>query len=240
MAGVPHPEGEESAASALALLAGLAFWGADALAARLRGRSERSAPAAQPPVPLPAEPPRRLLPAGRIRARGLAVGVAIALSQMTCRAVARAQVAAGPASRVLVRLSSPFARLPAVRRAIEGSGSLLARAETALGEVAAAGEREAARCQRLAEGMARELAAEVLAAVAQASGVREVLIEQSSGLAVEALAEVRSRARQADDRIADAARSILPWRRRRGRGGGPAKVEGLTPPALGLAEPRRP
>jgi hypothetical protein len=236
MGNVPRA-GDVSARPAIALIVGFACWGADALSSGMRGWSARvgAAAAAAPNATI-----ERPLPPGRIRARGLLVGVAAVLAPLAALAIARAQALTGPPARSALRLARPMARLPGVRRVVGAADALLARAEAVFGELAAVGEREVARCQRLAEASARDLAGELAAAVAQATEVREVLVEQSAGLATEALDEVRARAREADDLIAVAARSLVPWRWRRAprgrlRGGA---AEG-RPPALGAPEPGR-
>ena len=53
-----------------------------------------------------------------------------------------------------------------------------------------------------------------LGAVARASEIREVLVEQSAGLMGEAVVEVRRQAERADSLLEDALRSFLGLRRR--------------------------
>jgi hypothetical protein len=92
---------------------------------------------------------------------------------------------------------------------MRAAADLRLRVTVTLSRIAAAGEREAARCERMAQTAAAEAYQEALAAVGRASGVREVLIEQSAGLAGEFLAEARQRTEEADARVESTARSFL-------------------------------
>ncbi len=215
---------------ALAALVGLAFWGFDTLQARMRGwslRAEASAP-----------PANGLVKLDRLRARGLFVGLAVTIPLHTASILSRLRAAVAPPVHAALRLARPATRLPGVREALRAGEVLRARAAAAIVAVATTGEREAARCQRIAELGSKEVADQTFGAIARASQVREVVVEQSAGLASEALEGVRQRVERADDLIDAAARSVLPrrWRDRllRSRSDEAAR----EPPASGSAADR--
>lgn len=158
----------------------------------------------------------------RLRARALLLGLAVSVPPRARTAVERLRAGVGGALRVGAALSRPLLWLGPVRAAADAGLALQAKAAARVAALAATGEREAARCERIARLAAREVADEVLARVGQAAEVREVLVQQSAGIASEALGEVRRQADEADTLVEAAARSLLPWRRRSRRGALPA------------------
>lgn len=172
------------------------------------------------------------LPPAQLRARALLIGLAVTVPPRARATVARLRWGVGGALRVAGVLARPLLRLGPVRAAADVGLALRARTAAGVAAIAATGERETARCERIAALAAREVAEEVLARVGRAAEVREVLVEQSAGLASEALGEVRRQADQADALVEAVARSLLPWRRgrrdaRRARDGGPRAGETL-------------
>jgi len=200
--------GGEHRHPSLALLVGLACWGADAAAARTRAWSARSETAPSTAGPEPPGP-------GRLRARGLLLGLAVTISVGGRSALKRAGLAASPVVRGFLRRGRPALKIPGVRGAIHRAAALRERAALRVEGIAARGELEAARCQRLARIGVAEVADGTLRAVARASEVREVLVEQSAGLMGEAVVEVRRQAERADSLLEAALRSLL-GRRRQG------------------------
>jgi len=104
-----------------------------------------------------------------------------------------------------------------VRRA----AALRDRAALGVQRIAARGELEATRCQRLARIGVAEIVGGSLGAVAGATEVREILVEQSAGLVDEAVVEVRRRAERADSLLETALRSFLGRRRQTAAPGPP-------------------
>jgi hypothetical protein len=216
---VPRGDGD-AGRPALALAVGLACWGVDAFRARFRSWSESADIGAPPPAGLVSFAPLRLRP------RALLVGLVVVGPPRAAAALRRARSAAEPAIRLAVLCARPAARLPGVRGAVVAGRRLRARAVSALTELAITGEREAARCERFAQVATQEVFDGTLSAFGQAAELREVLVEQSAGIAEETLAEVRQRSEQADARMQALAHSLLPrrlWARlaARVRGSGP-------------------
>ncbi len=213
----------------LALLVGLACWGVDAVRIRARVWAAEAAEAAQPRAGIVELAPR-------FRIRGLLVGIAIVAPPHAAAALRRVHAKAAPAAHLFLQLSRPALRLGTVREAVRSVEALRARATAGLVQIATTGEREASRCEAMAEAGARAAYAGSLAAVGRATSVREVLVEQSAGLAGEALEELRSRSERADALVATAAQSLLPrfLRRRLPRSGAelgtPARTAGPEPP----------
>jgi hypothetical protein len=111
--------------------------------------------------------------------------------------------------RGFLRRGRPVLKIPGVRGAIHRAAALRERAALRVEGIAARGELEAARCQRLARIGVAEVVDGTLGAVARASEVREVLVEQSAGLVGEAVVEVRRQAERADSLLEAALRSFL-------------------------------
>jgi hypothetical protein len=216
----------------VAVLVGFACWGMDLVTARARRWAAQADEAAPPPGGVVALGP------GGIRARGLVVGLALTVPSAAAGLAARTRSAVAPAARVAAVLARPALRLPPVRRGVRAAADLRLRMAVTLSRIAAAGEREAARCERMAQMAAAEVYQEALAAVGRASGVREVLIEQSAGLAGEFLAEARQRSEEADARVESTTRSLLgrllggrPGRGRRREAGRAAEGPATPAPA---------
>ena len=199
----PRPGEEERAHPRLAFVVGLACWGADAAASRARAWSaslETSSPAAAPAQ-------------GRLRARGLLLGLSVTLVLQGRSALRRGRAAAVPVGRGLRRLGHAGLRIPGVPAVARRAAAVRDRAALSVQGIAARGELEAARCQRLARIGVAEIVDGSLGALAGATQVREVLVEQSAGLVDEAVLEVRRRAERADSLLETALRSLLGRRR---------------------------
>jgi hypothetical protein len=191
----------------LAFLVGLACWGADAAAARARAWSSRSETAPTPAAPDPPGP-------SQLRARGLLLGLAVTISARGRSALKRGGIAATPVVRGFLRCGRTALKIPGVSGAMRRAAALREQAALRVERIAASGELEAARCQRLARIGVAEIVDGTLGAVARASEIREVLVEQSAGLMGEAVVEVRRQAERADSLLEDALRSFLGLRRR--------------------------
>jgi hypothetical protein len=199
-----RPGQQERGRPTLALLVGLACWGADAASARAREWSRFAAAPAGPP------------PDGRRpRVRGLVIGLSMEMARGLHLLRTRGVAAAGPYTRALSRLAGPAVRIPGVQSIFRGFEGLQRRAGQALARIAAEGEREAVRCQEVARIGFTEVLDNAVARVARASEVREVLVDQSQGLVDQALLEVRGRAEAADEALEDKLRSLLHLPRRR-------------------------
>jgi hypothetical protein len=197
----PGPGQEERTHPRLAFLVGLACWGADAAASRARTWSAgiETSPAAA------FEPPEQ----GRLRARGLVLGLSVTMVVQGRSALKRGRAAAVPVGRGLRRLGKAGLWIPGVPAVVRRTAALRERAALGVQRIAARGELEAARCQRLARIGVAEIVDGSLGAVAGATQVREVLVEQSAGLVGEAVVEVRRRAERADSLLEATLRSLL-------------------------------
>jgi hypothetical protein len=203
----PRPGGpEEHTHPRLAFLVGLACWGADAATSRARAWSaslETSSAASAPGSPEEA----------RLRARGLLLGLSMTIVVQGRSALKRGRAAAVPVGRGLRRLGQAGSWIPGMPAVVRRAAALRARTALSVRRIAARGELEAARCQRLARIGVAEIVDGSLGAMAGATQVREVLLEQSAGLVGEAVVEVRRRAERADSRLETALRSLLGRRR---------------------------
>ena len=135
-------------------------------------------------------------------------------------ALARAAARVAPATRGLGRLARRsrriLGRLPGSGAAARRVEPWRARAALALGQLAVIGRAEEAEGRALAHGAVKTAFQSTTAAIAESPEVKRVIAEQSQGLAISAIAALRSRSVRADSVVESAARRLL-GRRRAGR-----------------------
>jgi hypothetical protein len=206
-----RPAIPEGGHPALALLVGAACWGLDLAEARVRGWSEALS---KESASVPSEAGAGPLAPATFRWREVAVGLAVLGPPWAAARLRAVRDRARPAWNVGRWLARPALRLAPVRRALVEIERVQARVVRAAEVAAAAGAQQVARCERLAKVGAAELYAEAITSIAQAGEVREVLVQQSAGLAGETLQEVQRRAERADGAVETVAAGLLPRRLR--------------------------
>lgn len=150
----------------------------------------------------------------RVRVRHVLIGAAAAAPTWLARRLARrrrvpAPLIMEPPRPLSGRARRLLARAPGVERARRGLDSLRARASAQIASWAEAGRREEHGGRALArEALAgyQELA---MARIADSPELKQVIAEQSQGLAVSAVTGLRDGSARADDTIESVARRLL-------------------------------
>jgi hypothetical protein len=159
------------------------------------------------PVPVTAEPPAPPTP------RHVALGLLLRALDRARGAPARLGARLSPVGRRARRLAPPAARLlgrlPGAARANARLGLWRTRAEAALARWAAEGAREETEGRAVARAALTTIRERALARLTESPDLKQVIREQSEGLAETAVSELRERSARADRLAEGAVRRLL-------------------------------
>ena len=156
-------------------------------------------------------------PGSRPKGRDVAVGLALDAVERASRASQRLRARWSSATGMARRRAAPLARrtfdlarrAPGASRVTARFDAWRARGEDQLARWAAAGRRETADGRSLARGVLTTLRENAFARVSESPDLKRVIREQSEGIAVTAVSELRDRSARADSLAEGAVRRLL-------------------------------
>ena len=209
--GGPAPRGESEPSSAGLVFrfgVGLLELAGEGLASALRALAEIGPAAEGPSVPLLAARPANDVP---IVPRHVLIGAIATTPRLLSAALSRALSVpeSTRARRIAGRGRRFLGHLPGTGRVGRRWSALRGRAETQLASWAAAGRREEAAGRSLARMALGTFFEGAIARVAESPDLKRVIEEQSQGVTVAAVNELRERSRRADNLVEGFARRLL-------------------------------